>query len=212
MKHYLNFFRIFIPVAYLIGVLGITMKINNPQYFKVAAFFVPLSFLFLMVFHKPQSKRFWLSFALVGFLGFTIEAIGTNTGLVFGQYSYGSSLGVGIFGTPFNMAINWMMLVYLVAYILQNLNVSVFYKSTLSALMLTVFDWFLEPVAVRLQMWQWEQGNPPLHNYVGWFLYSFLVFIIYYRSSPKLENPLAKLYSVMHCLFFIVLNLIFRLY
>ncbi|MEW5846880.1 MAG: carotenoid biosynthesis protein [Bacteroidota bacterium] len=211
MEQFTKYFKVLIPIAYLIGVAGISIKIDNPQYFKVTSIFVPVSFLILMLFHKPHSFSFWITLASIGLLGFLVEAIGTNTGLIFGQYTYGSSLGFGVFGTPLNMAINWMMLVYLVAFVLQHWNTSVTLKSVASAIMLTAFDWILEPVAIRLGMWRWDLLTPPLHNYIGWFLFSLLVFGIFYRFTPKLYNPLANIFTVMHGLFFIALNLIFRL-
>ncbi|MBC7125231.1 MAG: carotenoid biosynthesis protein [Bacteroidales bacterium] len=211
MNQFTKYFKVLIPIAYLIGVVGITIKIDDPQYFKVTAFFVPISFFMLMIFHKPHSFRFWITLGSIGLLGFLVEAIGTNTGLIFGHYTYGSSLGFGVFGTPLNMAINWMMLVYLVAFALQSWNTSLALKSAASASILTAFDWILEPVAIRLDMWSWDLVTPPLHNYIGWFLFSLLVFSIFYRFASKLQNPLAFIFAVMHGLFFIALNLIFRL-
>lgn len=211
MEPYKKFFKIAIPLAYAIGVAGITIKIGHSEYYSVAAFFVPLSFLVLMVFHKPQNIKFLGSLGMIGFLGFTIEAIGTNTALVFGKYHYGQSLGIGLFGTPLNMAINWMMLIYLVAFMLQNWRVGNLVKSLVSASALTVFDWILEPVAIRLDMWIWDTGTPPLQNYIGWFLSSLIMFTFYYRFAPKSQNSLAFLFGVMHVLFFISLNLIFKL-
>lgn len=211
MERYTKYFKVLVPLAYLIGIAGISLKIGNPQYYRVAAFFVPLSFLILISFHKPHNAKFWFTLSLVGLLGFGVEAIGTNTGLIFGGYTYGSSLGIGLYGTPFNMAVNWMMLVYLVAFVLQPWNTGLATKSVVSASILTAFDWILEPVAIRLNMWSWDLVTPPLHNYVGWFLFSLLVFGIFFRFTPKLYNPLAYLFAIMHGLFFIALNLIFRL-
>jgi len=211
MNRFAGYFKVIIPIAYIIGIIGISLKVNNPQYFKITAIFVPLSFLILMVFHKPHSFRFWIALESTGLLGFLVEAIGTNTGLIFGRYTYGSSLGPGLFGTPFNMAINWMMLVYLVALILQQWDTGLAMKSVVSAFILTAFDWILEPVAIRLDMWSWDLGTPPLHNYFGWFLFSLIVFSLFYRFTPKLHNPLANIFALMHGLFFIALNIIFRM-
>lgn len=211
MKRFTNYSRLIVILAYIVGVVGISIKIDNPQYYRVTAFFVPMSFLMLMLFHKPHSIKFWFTIVVVGFAGFLVEAIGTNTGLIFGSYQYGKSMGFGLFGTPLNMAINWMMLVYLVAFMLQNWRVGNMLKSLVSAIALTTFDWVLEPVAIRLDMWSWDTGTPPLHNYVGWFIFSFMMFTFYYRFAPKSQNSLAFLFGVMHGLFFISLNLIFRL-
>ena len=44
--------------------------------------------------------------------GFLIEALGVNTGIIFGHYSYGKGLGLKIFNTPVIIGINWLFLSY----------------------------------------------------------------------------------------------------
>lgn len=164
----------------------------------------------LIIFHEPHNLKFWLTLISIGLLGYLAEVLGTNTGLIFGQYSYVKSLGPGLFNTPFNMAVNWVMLIYLVAYIFQPLKISLTLKSGVSALVLTAFDWIIEPVAIRLDMWHWKTASPPLQNFVGWFVISFILFEIFYYFVIKFKNPLAGVFAMMYGIFFTGLNLIFR--
>ena len=39
------------------------------------------------------------------------EAIGVNTGLLFGTYEYGANLGFKIFGVPLIIGVNWTVLI-----------------------------------------------------------------------------------------------------
>ncbi len=211
MLNYASIFRIVLVCSYLIGIAGISISLDKPYYFRVAALFVPLSFIILMIFHTPHSLRFWLALLFVGLFGFTVEAIGTNTGLIFGQYVYGKSLGFSVLGTPPNMAFNWMMLVYLFAYYFNAKKLNLLLKSLLASLAMVAFDWIIEPVAIRLDMWQWVQGYPPFHNYVGWFLVSLSIFLFFFKFVGKFSNPMAKTFLILQLLFFSILNLIFRL-
>jgi len=211
MQVLVKVFRILIIASYLIGIVGISFSISKPEYFIIASIFVPLSFVLLMLFHYPHSLKFWVTLILIGFFGFIIEAIGTNTGLIFGKYTYGSNLGLTVIATPLNMAINWMMLTYLFGYVFKDLNIGLIQRSVLASLAMVLFDWIMEPVAIRLDLWRWEFGLPPFRNYVGWFLVSMVIFVFYFRFTGKYTNPMAKTFFYMHLLFFITLNLIFRL-
>lgn len=40
------------------------------------------------------------------------------------------------------------------------------------SLLMVAYDLFLEPAAMRLDMWSWECKVIPLKNYLGWFFFS----------------------------------------
>jgi len=210
MRQYLKFVKFFLIVGYLVGIFGILISLDKPHYFTVAGYFIVLSFVLLMLFHRPHSIKFWITLTVIGVLGFAVEAIGTNTGFVFGNYTYGKSLGVKLFQTPLVMAVNWMVLVYLVYDLLKGWNINFMLKSLVSSVILVIYDFVMEPVAIALNMWTWDTVNPPLHNYIGWFLVSLLFFIYIYRSKLTFENPLSRTLFWLHCVFFGALNLLLR--
>lgn len=210
MLKYLKLAKYSLIIGYLVSIIGILLFIDKPHYFRVAGCFVVLSFVVLMLFHKPHSLKFWITLMVIGVLGFAIEAVGTNTGLIFGNYTYGETLGVKLFRTPLVMAVNWMVLVYLVYDLLKGWNISFMLKSIVSSVILVIYDFVMEPVAIAMDMWTWDTGNPPMYNYIGWFLVSLLFFLYIYRSKLKFENPLSRTLFWLHCIFFGALNLLLR--
>ena len=58
---------------------------------------------------KPKQM---LAFFLIFLLGFVVEVVGVQTGLIFGSYSYGATLGVKLFDTPLLIGLNWIFVSY----------------------------------------------------------------------------------------------------
>ena len=42
-----------------------------------------------------------------------------------------------------------------------------------------IFDWFLEPLAIRLGFWKWD-GEIPVYNYICWFVISLLLLALFH--------------------------------
>ena len=49
--------------------------------------------------------------AIIFTCGFVEEAIGTNNGVIFGEYTYTSVSGFGLFNTPPLIGANWLILI-----------------------------------------------------------------------------------------------------
>ncbi len=147
---------------------------------------------------------------LVGALGWIAEVVGTNTGLIFGSYTYGASLGPKLWGTPLSMVVNWMLSVYLAAMVVMRYVKNTWLLAVLASLLLVLYDYILEPVAIRLDMWGWAGGTPPVQNYMAWFTLSF-IFVLILRGYVKgSRNPLVLFLLVCQFLFFGALNLMIR--
>jgi putative membrane protein len=54
--------------------------------------------------------------------GFFIEVIGVNTGQIFGDYIYGTALGIKLWATPLLIGVNWLILVYSTGVFLETFN------------------------------------------------------------------------------------------
>ncbi len=142
-------------------------------------------------------------------VGFFAEMIGTNTGLIFGNYKYGQTLGFQIGHVPLIIGVNWFMLVYASAAVINQFfeKWNWFLKATLSASLMVGLDIFIEPVAMQYDFWNWENGIIPIQNFVGWFLISlFLLSITHYFTLIK--NKIAIVLFIAQLLFFITLNLV----
>jgi putative membrane protein len=57
---------------------------------------------------------------LIAVAGFFIEAIGVNTGLIFGNYVYKTTLGWKFLETPLIIGVNWILLTCSVVYSIEN--------------------------------------------------------------------------------------------
>lgn len=172
----------------------------------------------VLINHDLITRRFIAVFTGVVLIGFSAEIVGVNTGIIFGNYTYSSVLGLSLFGVPFIIGINWAMVVF-GAYTLSQLIVSSkFWPShlnksivsiTLAAGLATLFDYLLEPVAVHLNFWQWEGGNIPLLNYISWFVVSFIATVLLNKTKTE-ENKLAAIVLLAQSIFLMGITLMIR--
>jgi putative membrane protein len=206
-KHKVLIAKLAILLGYGISIPGLWIMRDNPNSYQLSWIFTTFSLAFLMFFHKPFSWNFALSIFAVGLMGWLVEAVGTNTGVIFGGYEYGPSLGPKVFATPLAMIVNWMISVYLITMILHTKIVNIWRLGFAGALLMVIYDILLEPVAIRLDMWSWETGTPPLQNYIAWFVISFPLVMLLGKSVRNSENPLSLLLFVCQLLFFVALNI-----
>ena len=149
---------------------------------------------------------------------FWMEAVGVATGAVFGEYTYGSTLGWAWRGVPLIIAFNWVMVVngamHLAAWTVPA-GAGRWRRPLvilLSAGGATLFDFVMEPVAIRLDYWSWTQGDIPLQNYAAWFGLAALLAIVHpCLRRARCETPgaagwLSVLYVVLQALFFAALQ------
>ena len=60
------------------------------------------------------------------------------------------------------------------------------------------FDLTMEPAAIALGYWTWEQGAVPLANYLSWFLLGF-VFLLLHRGTrlaSTVKNPFGSILAI----------------
>lgn len=162
---------------------------------------------FLLFYHQTNfNKQFWLFCISIFLLGYGVEVAGVHTGMVFGEYSYGDTLGFKLFDVPLVMGLNWLTLVYSVGVIFNRLNTSTLIKSALGACVLMFLDFFIEPIAIHYDYWTWQTVSVPIQNYIAWFIISFLFLLFFYNLKFKKENKLALLYFAVQLFFFAGLN------
>ena len=84
---------------------------------------------------------------------------------------------------------------------------SVILKSLIGSSILVIFDYVLEPVAIKYDYWTWHHANVPLQNYVGWFVVSFLLLLLFNFLNFTKNNKLAQTLFIIQFVFFILLAL-----
>jgi len=198
--------KIIIAVYYAVGVAGLILPATSALFQRLVPLTLISSIVVLLAFHSKWEKKHVWVFAGIALLGFLVEVLGIATGLVFGEYAYGNSLGFKILGTPPIIGINWLLLTYSVYGILENTRISAVEKTLAGALMLVGFDIVLEPVAIALDMWSWGGEVVPLQNYVAWFVISIVFLGMMHLAKVRTNNPLAAFMFFVQLAFFISLN------
>jgi bisanhydrobacterioruberin hydratase len=198
-----------LTAMYTTGLVGLNLSLTQNSF----RLLVPYHLWFhagLLFWLQPQKNRAFLIFATLTFLsGFWAEWAGVTTGLIFGEYAYGETLGWKILGIPVVIGANWFMLVYAAGITCRKIPVHWLLQATIAALMMTVLDFFIEPVAIRLDFWQWQNGRIPLQNFAGWFGLAFALQMLFSQLDFQKENSLARLTLIWQFAFFALQVLFF---
>jgi uncharacterized membrane protein len=196
-----------VSILYLVGIAGFLFRVH-PDFALLTPINLLVSLAAALAFHTTPTRTFWLACAAVALLGFLIEVVGVNTGLLFGPYSYGRVLGFKLWQTPLSIAVNWLLLVYsssvFVSYFLGTTTHRLI-KVTLAAALMVILDFFIEPVAIATDMWTWDTGFVPLQNYIGWFVSAFLLHLIMSYFTQGEKNRVAVTVLFWQFVFFLVL-------
>ncbi len=148
-----------------------------------------------------------LVWALVTFLiTLFLEILGVKTGLVFGEYDYGATLGFEFMEVPLLIGINWTLIILGSIKLVEKISDNTWAVMAMTAAVTVIFDYIMEPAAIALDYWSWEGGPIPLQNYIAWGVISF-VFAGLYRLM-KLENPsrLPSAIVIIQGVFFLALR------
>ena len=144
---------------------------------------------------RAGGKRFLLWGVAVYVVTCFLEALGVATGLVFGEYIYGSTLGLAAFGVPLVIAFNWTVIVYGAVRMQEHRKHPDFMTAVKAGAMATMFDWIMEPVAIRLDYWTWAGGYIPLQNYLAWFViatisaYAYRKLVVPAKEEVDVDHP-----------------------
>jgi putative membrane protein len=142
-------------------------------------------------------------------LGYLVEVLGVHTGWVFGQYDYGQTLGPQIAKVPLAMGLNWFIMCYVSTRFAAHLGLNAWKGAVLSAAMMVAIDILMEPVAMALDFWHWENGQIPYQNYLAWFVVSFGINYWWFGLSNKGLNNFSHWVLGYLALFFAVMHMAF---
>lgn len=107
---------------------------------------------------------------------YSIEIIGINTGLPYGNFEYGVNLGPMFMDVPIALPLFFIPLVfnaYLLCINLFEFSSNRFLRYIIIIIIVVVIDMVLDPAAVSIGFWSYENGiyyGVPLLNYIGWIL------------------------------------------
>jgi bisanhydrobacterioruberin hydratase len=138
---------------------------------------------------------------------FSLEVTGVKTGYVFGSYSYGNVLGLKLFEVPLIIGFNWVVIILGAVGIASRIHQNSLQIALLTSTFAVLFDIMLEPVAINLGYWTWENGFIPLQNYYAWFGIAFFASLFGNKLKLDLEDSLFIYYFLIQFTFFILLSI-----
>jgi putative membrane protein len=193
-------------IFHVVGVVGLSSDYQD-LFLRLTPLNLLLSLGLFIWANNDFSVQFYKVVAILFALGFLVEVIGVSTGVLFGEYTYGATLGYKLFETPLMIGVNWILLS------LASFGVSSFFLKKqlpiilLSSLLMVLMDVLIEPIAISLDFWTWALGDIPLQNYVMWFFVSFIMNAIMSFNRLKIDYRISFGLLLSQILFFTLLSL-----
>jgi bisanhydrobacterioruberin hydratase len=157
---------------------------------------------------EHKSLKLVLLALIIASLGYLIEVIGVASGALFGQYQYGNTLGYKLVNVPLLIGINWLLLIFAAYGVMSTFFNKAWQIAFCGALLLTLLDIAIEPVAIKLDFWSWQGEKIPLQNYLMWFLVSFLLLLLVYLFRVEINGRFSFVLMGAQLVFFVMLNLL----
>ncbi|RAR48116.1 carotenoid biosynthesis protein [Flavobacterium lacus] len=193
---------------YVSGLIGILTNSSTIDFLSLTPLNLIVNMVLLLANHQFGKRNLLLIFFSIGLLGFFIELLGVNTGIIFGEYTYGETLGWKFFETPLIIGVNWIMLTYAVVYTIGNRIINNVVKALVCAAILVALDFLIEPVAIAYDFWSWENEVIPLKNYIAWFCISFVFCFAIAKYKNESKNDLAPFLLLFQFIFFGIFNFV----
>jgi putative membrane protein len=206
-----------------IGLIGL-MFFDKSFFLAATPYNLLLSFSLLIWTQTDKNINFFVFLILCFAVGIIVEIIGINTGLLFGDYTYGDVLGFKVQHVPVLIGVNWFIIIYCSGVSINTLLMKAIKRvaedtgktpMALKALSVIVdgatlaifFDWLMEPVAVKLGYWVWNgDGSIPMFNYICWFVVSLLLLTAFHFAKFNKQNKFAVNLLLIQLMFFLLLR------
>lgn len=200
---------ILLILIFAVGIIGHTFSYTREIMLVLTPFtLIITSFAVFFTFFHRVNKNFFYWFFLTFVSTFILEVVGVKTGLIFGSYTYGNVLGPQLMDVPVLIGINWALIILGAILISAKLTKHKILRPLLAGLFAVTFDLVLEPVAIKLNYWNWEGGNIPVQNYIAWFVIGTVSAALFSLLKVKVNNEVPKYYFIAQFLFFVALYLI----
>lgn len=154
--------------------------------------------------YRRPAFFYWLIGAFI--FSVSLEIIGVKTGLVFGTYEYGETMNLQLMNVPIVIGLNWIILILAGYNLAKNISSGVM-AIPLSGILVVLFDFVMEPVAMELDYWRWENQTIPVQNYLAWFLITIILVSFLHAKKIYINNLILKGYFIIQFIFFLTLRL-----
>ncbi|MBS1517797.1 MAG: carotenoid biosynthesis protein [Bacteroidetes bacterium] len=197
-----------IYIIFAVGITGHMISGLKGYMTEMTPYVLLITSILVLYFSEIRNNKNFIRWFLISyFITLTLEIAGVKTGLVFGSYVYGETLGAGIAGVPLIIGFNWIFVILGCIGIGKKISGNKFITAAAAGVFAVIFDIILEPVAVSLNYWKWTGGEIPMQNYAAWFVITFLITLIYCYLNVNVRKEFFIHYLAAQFLFFLVLGL-----
>lgn len=176
--------------GYFAATFGRSMSIPGAEAVSMIVFAWPA---YTWVLRRYGWKRG--SLVLIGWYAFAlgIETFALLTGFPYGRFTYGDDLGFKLFGlTPWTVGLAWSPLFLGAIAVATSLRQNRWQRVAIATVLMIVTDLVLDPGAVAMGYWQYEQGGlyfgVPFSNYIGWIVSSSLAAFLFLTLDTKTNS------------------------
>lgn len=197
-----NLIIILLFIIHLVGGVALSLDSVKSIFLTLTPFHLALTFGLLIWGNDDFSFNFFKLISVLFLIGFFVEVLGVYSGLLFGEYHYGKTLGFQFLGVPLIIGLNWVLLVVSSFAVSSYFVSNSILKVLLPSIIMVLIDLMIEPVAIRLDFWHWQAEIIPLQNYLMWFLVSLLMNWILTLNQFKFNVKLGFGLLISQVLFF----------
>lgn len=201
-----NAFRLLLAM-HIAGAIGLTIPASRDFFQLLTPFNLLATAAIVFHFEEKKTPNYIIFILLVFLAGYFVEVAGIHTGVIFGEYQYGATLGFKVFDVPLAIGLNWAILIYASGLVSDKLPLPKVLRALAAALIMVLLDLLIEPVAIEQDFWNWTLDTIPLQNYLAWLIVSFALHLFYQYLSFSKNNRLAIKVLYIQILFFTLLNL-----
>ncbi len=196
----------FLYIIFFVGIVGhLYGPLRNLMLLLTPGTLLLTGLIVLFYSYKSSTNNFLLWAAFTYIITFILEVVGVKTGMIFGEYNYGSTLGIKLFDVPLIIGFNWVFVILGSIAISRLMTDNIFLSSIISAFIAFIFDLILEPIAIKLDYWSWSEGIIPIQNYLAWFVIAFIASVFFLKLNLKLRSDISIHYFFIQLVFFIIL-------
>ncbi len=197
---------ILIFLFHLVGLVGFFIPILKPLFLDLVPWHLLSMFVVLGYSHRKMNADFWIFTALICIIGFAAEWIGVHKALLFGNYTYGETLGVKVDEIPLTIGMVWFLLIYSTGVLMQYSRIKyVLIRVIIGAAILVGLDKLIEPAAMRFDYWHWAHNTIPDENYICWFFLSMFMLLIFEIFRFRRQSIVGAVLLIVQFIFFAVL-------
>ena len=176
---------------------------QNEFFLSTTPYVLSLTLLLLILNHDLSSKKSKIGLMLIFLFGLIVELLGVNYGLFFGDYSYGANLGSKIYGVPYVIGFNWVLLIIATGSVSDKLiKGRKIYKIIFASFLMVLIDLLMEKSAPKLDFWEFVISPVPFSNYLWWFIFSLCFQYIFFKTVKTKEYNLSSNILVIQFIFF----------